>query len=84
MDCRHGPVNVLLAKYDREQTTVTVWCEPLHLIRANYWIDPWNQGTCPVRCVLCAVCGVPCAVCRVPCAVCCVLCAVCGVCVCAI
>jgi hypothetical protein len=43
-NCRDGPVFVVLAAYDKENTTVKVWTEPLHQIEANYWIDPWNQG----------------------------------------
>ncbi len=43
-DCRLGPVHVLLARYDTAQSHVTLWSEPVHQIRANYYVDPWNQG----------------------------------------
>ena len=45
-DCVDGPIHVLLVHYDHANLNVTLWSEPLHLIRANYYIDPWNQGTC--------------------------------------
>jgi hypothetical protein len=58
-DCRSGEVHVLLVKYGKE-ATATLWSEPLHLIRRNYYIDPWNQGSCVLpnvlRCIQLFVC----------------------------
>ena len=34
-NCRDGPVFVVLAAYDKDNTTVKVWTEPLHQIEAN-------------------------------------------------
>jgi hypothetical protein len=43
-DCRDGPVHVLLARYNSIEKDVTLWSEPVHQIRATYYVDPWNQG----------------------------------------